>query len=298
MSIKKILKLLCLPVETYLSKKPLAQSPPLFIVGAPRSGTTLAYQLITEHIHCSFITNLVNNNSDIPLTMSLVSAYLPDKRSTKFTSNYGNTAGRTKPSQGDQIWGKFLGKERAYHPNNTIDSTTLTEANHLIRRIAHIMKAPFVNKSIINSVKLNSILEAFPDAHIVWVKREPFFIAQSNYVNWKRKPGLQWVSAKPNNYAELAKLSVLEKSTMQILSIERDIEKVIAQHDPKKVMTINYEDICMKPSIFLQQILTLWPNSKLKQSRDSDILSLTPSNKIKLAPIEVDKIKGILTRKG
>tara|TARA_R110001583_G_scaffold19603_8_gene76556 strand:- start:3778 stop:4674 length:897 start_codon:yes stop_codon:yes gene_type:complete len=298
MNVKKILKLLCLPVEAHLSKKPLAKSSPLFIVGAPRSGTTLAYQLVTEYIHCSFITNLINHNNDIPLTMSLVSLYLPAPKTTKFTSNYGNTVGRTKPSQGDQVWGKFLGKERTYHSNNTIDSSTLTEANHLIRRIAHIMKAPFVNKSITNSVKLNSILEAFPDARIVWVKREPFFIAQSNYFNWKRKPDLQWVSAKPNNYAELAKLSVLEKSTLQILSIERDIEKVIAQHDPKKVMTVNYEDICMKPSLFLQQVLTMWPDSKLREGRDSDILSLTPSNKIKLDDIEAGKIKEILTRAG
>lgn len=296
MDIKKTFKLLCLPIEAHLRKKPLIQSPPLFIVGAPRSGTTLGYQLITEYIDCSFITNLTNHNNDLPLTMSLLSAYLPALKTTEFASNYGSTIGRAKPSQGDQIWRIFFGEERDYHHPKTIDSVNLAEANHLISRIAHIMKAPFVNKSITNSVKLNSIFEAFPDARIVWIKREPFFTAQSNYFNWKRKPDLQWVSAKPSNYSELANLSVLEKSTMQILSIERDIGKVIAQHAPEKIITVNYEDICMNPSFFLQQVLNIWPESKLRRGRYSGTLSLTPSNKIKLDPIEEGQIKDILNR--
>ena len=56
--------------------------PTLHIIGAPRSGTTLLYQLLTSHLQVGFINNLIASFWKAPvygirLSQKLMASYIP-----------------------------------------------------------------------------------------------------------------------------------------------------------------------------------------------------------------------------
>ena len=48
--------------------KYLDMFPPVFIIGSPRSGTTVLYQLLCKHLQFGYINNFVSNWPKAPLT--------------------------------------------------------------------------------------------------------------------------------------------------------------------------------------------------------------------------------------
>jgi len=289
-------KLLGNNIEKLLSFSSCDFSPPLFIVGAPRSGTTLAYQILTEALLVSFFNNAANRNSDFPLLMSAVGPLLTRNIQPDYTSNYGSILGRGQPSQGDKIWSKFLGEDRSYHPINCISDVDADILQKFIAKLTFLRGRPFINKSISNSVKIHSLNKAFPDSHFIWIKRDPFFNIQSNYYNWKRMPSLDWVSSKPSIYPFIdnKKMSTLEKSALQVLAINLDIEESLSTIERNRYTEISYESFCEDPYLLTTRATELWPGSINNEAYPTN-LTFTPSKKISISKSREMLIRKIIT---
>jgi hypothetical protein len=78
----------------------------VLIVGPPRSGTTILYQLLASLTEASYVSNAMNlfPRSIVTLRRSFA---LDQRRYTGSKSKYGETAGWAGPSEGGRFWREF-----------------------------------------------------------------------------------------------------------------------------------------------------------------------------------------------
>ena len=87
--------------------------PPIFIVGAPRTGSTIVYQLITQYFDTIYFNNLVHlARENTYFGFWLSNKFFKENPHNSFKSNHGDTltGGLHAPSEGGQIWQKWLPK--------------------------------------------------------------------------------------------------------------------------------------------------------------------------------------------
>src|SRR6185295_3526902 len=80
--------------------------PILFIVGPPRSGTTLAYQVLAHFLPVTYFNNLTDLFPRSPLSASLLFNRWLRPNPDPFHSFYGNTAGLAEPNDAFHIWNR------------------------------------------------------------------------------------------------------------------------------------------------------------------------------------------------
>ncbi len=240
--------------------------PPMFVVGAPRTGTTLAYQLAVNCLGTSYLCNLANRHPEAPSGVTLMCRHRL-RGSHSYESRYGETEGKTSPSQADAVWAKYFGTERSFREQASVSSEAKRSAATMVGRISGIVRAPFVGKSIANSVKIRTLDECFPTCVFVWIRRDPALSARSHYHNILRRPDLPWMSAKPSNFESLLHLDLPERAAAQVVSIEADIERDLSAIDPARHVAVDYEDICRSPEGYLEEISSLWLGAGVSAGR-------------------------------
>lgn len=234
---------------------------PLFVVGAPRSGTTLVYQLITHGLRTSYFCNLANRHplhaaAATWLMRSRIRRYVTDFRST-----YGATVGCGGPSQGDHIWQTWLGSARRYCDPATLEDTAIQDARSTVAAVVQLLGAPFVNKSIANSVRIAALLRLFPRSLFVVVERDLAAAGRSQLLNLLRRgdaTGADWVSAQPRAFDRLRNLPPPERAVGQIVEIRADIRADLGRIPRRRVIVVRYEDVCASPAGLTGAVARLW----------------------------------------
>ncbi len=80
--------------------------PQLFIIGLPRSGTTLVYQYIVHRLRVSYFSNAVGRYPRSPCVATLWERATKGDYRSDFASNYGATTGPAAPHEAGNVWGR------------------------------------------------------------------------------------------------------------------------------------------------------------------------------------------------
>ena len=152
-------------------------SPPVFILGPPRSGTTLLYQLLTTCLRFSYICNLADRFHDCPVATTVLLRGLIRSYRTDFTSRYSRTGGYAGPSEGATIWRKWFGW--GYVDESDVTHEARREAYTLVAALESVLGAPFVSKSPRHSTRIRALESVFPGCLFLRVSRDPLAVAQS-----------------------------------------------------------------------------------------------------------------------
>lgn len=226
---------------------------PIWIVGPPRSGTTLLYQAL---IHCydfAYITNFTSRFYRAPVTATWLIKPLWRKRhkALDFESTYGKTPGWFGPHESGSFWYRWFPKgPHVYVPPNTIPESKLDEFRKEIIGLSRALNAPPLFKNVYNSMRIAPIMEAFPNSSFLVTYRNPVDTAQSilqareNIYGDKRK----WVSAEPKEIDEIAKHPYWEQVVEQVYYIYRQVEEDAQRYGPSRFFGIDYEALCANPN--------------------------------------------------
>lgn len=250
------------------------EAPVLFIVGLPRSGTTLFYQAVVTALNVAYFSNFAADHFHSPIGSSWVMRRRMQRFSSTFSSSYGVSAGWAAPSQGDAIWENLLG--------NTGESSSLSDeqiinCRDVVFRISNLFSQLFVNKSISLSANIDLISRIFPRALFIVVKRSFVDNAYSQLVNyWKNgtvhdEYGNRWVSAKPNNFDELIALPEVEKIFKQLGSLEAEMSLQLANINKGRLVIIRYEEFCRSPNMHISQLVNFLEENGISVARKSDL---------------------------
>jgi hypothetical protein len=134
------------------------ESPALLIIGAPRSGTTLFYQIVASHRNTVFINNLLER---LPLSGVRVARWVRLDRwkpplSTE--SHYGETPGLAGPSEAGPFWDHVFprGSHHAVEPNEA-DPERMAWLRGTVGALVEMTGRPFLSKNTWNSVRISTL---------------------------------------------------------------------------------------------------------------------------------------------
>jgi len=262
---------------------------PVFIIGPPRSGTTLIYQLILGKFSFSYINRLMNLFYYAPFNTAKLSRYISKFFSSDLNAqnNYGTLPGVFSPDEGGKIWLNLIpGRDNTgYIPPMYCSENQINELRKLIIETQEIFERPFINKRPSNSLRVAALQEAFPNALFIIVVRDQLYNAQSLYLARQNRTVDKngWWGSKPKEYPVISTYDSVRQSVNQVYCILKQIDTDI-QYFNNRYLLLKYEDICENPNIALDSITSFFLKHRLNviDHENFHIPVLTNGNTIKI----------------
>ncbi|NQV53848.1 MAG: sulfotransferase [Flavobacteriales bacterium] len=236
-----------------------ARHAPVFIVGAPRSGSTMFYQILANELDVLYISNFVHVFSSwLNTAFGLENKWLRKKKRYPLTSSYGGTfsAGWGAPSECGVFWYKHMPQEKHFLTGEDLS----LDAQMFFRRSVRIPMStygkPFLFKNMNAGQRIDYLKRVFPEAKFIFIKRDVLAMAQSILKARKDIYGSAhtWWSIKPKEFQELAEKEPFAQIIGQIFYIEKQILKDFSSLEEKDRMVLSYEALCADPNAMISKV--------------------------------------------
>lgn len=231
--------------------------PPVFIIGAGRSGTTLLYKMLCLHSEIAWISNYCSKfpNCLFLSLLNRINHILKNKcRSIWFTSNSNaNFTQRNKlkrlfpsPVEGEIIY------TRCGIPVFPDDLWNITEKQkksliNTFEKLKYYQGASvFLSKRTANNRRIVQLNKVFPNAKFIHIIRDgravSFSLINAKWWNdhkvwwWDQKTPRQW-EAEGNNPLEMAACNWVEEIEV--------IQKALTSVSPDQIFEIRYEELAL-----------------------------------------------------
>tara|TARA_R110002124_G_scaffold75612_5_gene202920 strand:+ start:6094 stop:7050 length:957 start_codon:yes stop_codon:yes gene_type:complete len=228
---------------------------PVFIIGAPRSGTTLTFQLLVHSFRLGYLTNLHCLFFGTPALVSLFTRSHTEP--SDFASDYGRTSGRLGPSECGEWWYRFFPRDPAHVTRADIKPRSLAAFRRSLSTLAAFEKRPLVFKNLYAGMRLDPIVDVFPNAVFIHVERDVRDNALSILEGRMAALGRYdtWWSVPPPGWQDLGKLSPAHQAVSQVRAINACIASDAARLGVSdRVFNATYAAICHNPKAFIAQI--------------------------------------------
>lgn len=232
---------------------------PIFIIGAPRTGSTILYQILTNKFDVLYIDNLVDTfYRNLYFGFWIDNLFFDGKPHNCFKSYHGNTLqyGFHAPAECGAFWYRWLPKERHYVAKGEMPKEVIKEIKENIFSVINRYNKPFIFKNLNAGQRMGLIYEIAPGAKFIFIKRDPLYTAQSILQSKRRvgKKGNEWWSIKPKNYKKLEKLNTYEQIVKQIFFLEKQIIEDYKLFDPQNFLIVHYSELCKKSEDIISKI--------------------------------------------
>lgn len=221
--------------------------PPLFVVGAPRSGTTAVYLHLVNRWELGYFPNLARAHPRAPVTAAVVGKLAGPPYRPTYAHRYGRVEGPMAPSDG---WEIFLRWFPRYDHHRPVDEARLHELRTIVRLYERIFRAPFSNKNNSNSVRVPHLARLFPDALFVAVHRDPVSTVRSLLEARKAHgvPPDEWWSASPPQFLGRPFSDPLERAVHQTWGVDRFLRDSLEAISPERWRSVAFDEVCDDPS--------------------------------------------------
>lgn len=229
---------------------------PVFIVGAPRSGTTFLIQLITAAFNFAYLSNRHCRWFRAPVFMEKLKP-TPFGSCRNFKSEFGLIAGPHAPSECGLYWYRFLPRRPHTLSASDMDPDRLRSLWRAVNSMSTVVARPLIFKNLILSLRIPVLVEAFPNALFIVCHRSPADTAASILQAREQRFGTvhQWFSLIPANCWEMDETQdVFEQVTAQIRGTHDEIERARSALPGDRFIDVDYESLCGTPRNELQRI--------------------------------------------
>jgi hypothetical protein len=239
------------PVDSYFSKGGLGAGPPLFIVGAPRSGTTLTYQVITQQMQVGYFTGIMNYLYGIPNFVARTLKPFHHRPAPIFGSVYGKISGALSPAENANFWFQWFprdGQQGHYVAPVGLRLDSYQELKATVDSISRIAEKHMVFKSVYLSMVVGALAQIFTEARFIFVRRDRFYTCQSLLLGrLKRRNPNEWWSVKIPQYRELLSMPLWYQVVNQVVCTENIVQKDLDRFASERYLILRYEDLCTRP---------------------------------------------------
>ncbi len=263
---------------------------PVFIIGVPRSGSTILYQLLSNYLLITYPSNIVELMKETPFLGFLMHDIFFDSRPhNNFYSQYGNTDKLYAPVEGT-FWYNWLDKTKHHILPEDIDNDNKQKFRNFMEAVLNRFSRPLLIKNLAFGMQLKLIKELFPEAKILYIKRDKFFNAQSLYLAYKKFniPSDKLWSIRPPGYDQLLNLPLPEKVAGQMFFLEKEIEANLPLFGDN-VVILQYEEL-LKKAVQIIKYIKDFLGVEYRLPLEQELI-IYNANKIKLSPSEQELIK-------
>lgn len=232
--------------------------PMVLIVGPPRCGTTLVYQVLSHCLNVSFPTNLSAMFPKSPLSVNRVAG----KAKADFESFYGQTAGMSGPNDAFHLWNRWLGDDR-YLTALELTDAQINDMKQFFHAWSGKFGKPFLNKNNRNVHCIDQLSKALPQAFFVGVFRDPICVARSliharETVQGDKKVG--WGLQCQEQHCHDDDLGYVQDVCDQVQRNELDLHTQLNGLDQNRVVRIRYESFCENTDVSVDEIVARVPS--------------------------------------
>lgn len=254
---------------------------PVFIIGAPRSGSTLLYQLLLKQGRFSYISNLMALMPGFMIVLARIFKNLHKLDKIKYSS-YGYIPGIFSPSEAGAIFEKWFDSDPPEEAIKRIRNTII--------QISRCFNAPLLSKNLKNSLRLSNIYKIIPEARFIYVTRDPIFNAQSILLARRKLFGNDsvWWSVAPDGYEIILDKDPLYQVIWQVFEINKQIKRFLEAYSADYI-EISYEALCENPELEVNNITDSMECSVAEKTFDS--AKIMNQNQIKLNLSELQNLK-------
>lgn len=274
--------------------------PPVFIVGAPRTGSTILFQLLIRKYKFSYFNNLQSFFYASPAIIAKMSYRLAIKNALKLrlNSKYGYIKGVFSPSEAGAVFRYWFG-EKGFSDRSTENRRKYIK--NTINYISSLSSAPFLSKNLNNSLRLNAITSVFPEAFFIWIKRNPLYASQSLIKMRRTLYGSEniWASVKPAKYKKLLKYEPFEQVARQIKDIEDYIGKTLNDRTGFNFISVSYKNLCEDTQNVLNNVSKTYESMcgfKLEDRANTEVSTIETRDKKKMEDEEWKHLENIIKR--
>ena len=249
------------PIETQLTATfETPQRPLVFVIGAPRSGTTLMSQILAATEKFGGATNFMARFWKAPtLAMRMQEVLDLPSSHRSFRSVRGATDGISEPHEFGYYWSSWfdLGQETHSLSREHLARVDLLGLKRSLASMEAAAQKPLMFKNNTwFTFQASWLAEQFPTSVFVACVRDPFFVAQSIYAQRLALGDLgRWWSVRPSTYATLKGLSPLEQVAAQAVDITLEMQKALALVPGERLIRASYRKLCEEPRRLAEEVL-------------------------------------------
>tara|TARA_Y100001970_G_scaffold128496_1_gene158664 strand:- start:2079 stop:3092 length:1014 start_codon:yes stop_codon:yes gene_type:complete len=256
--------------------------PNVFILGLPRSGTTLLSQLLfnTTDLYCT--NNLIAKFWKTPLVGTMLSKIvLGNTKSGNFDSVFSKTRDVYSPHEFGWFW-QYLSQAsdiRNYNIEKSKLEINWVKVRSIILNMNNIIQGGMIFKPLeYAAYHIDEYLKNFNNILFVFIERNPADIAFSladarkKYYNDLNK----WWGSYPIGYPILDDHSYWEQIPSQVYFLKKLYETVLNKIPTERLIKTTYASICDSP----QELLDLL-QVKVKKLTNCNVEQITPPPKLK-----------------
>lgn len=243
--------------------------PIFFIVGVPRSGTTLLTQwLASLNIFC-YPTNFISRFYEAPVIGAMIQEMVFDSKynykdelsltdsNISFKSDLGKTTGFREPHEFWYFWRRFFTLPEVPDKQLFRNNAKYDEFVFEINKLQSFYKRPFFIKSQIINYYIEFLDKNIDNAVFLFVERDPIDNMRSLIKSRREYFGeeKEWFSFKPHEYNYLKNKDAVAQVAGQVYYINKEIKRQLSNIINEKKVTIKYEEFCNDTSGIMNQIL-------------------------------------------
>jgi hypothetical protein len=227
--------------------------PPTFVVGAPRSGTTLVGLHLARAFRWSYFPNAAKRARKTPYLSARRALRRAGAWEGSYDNRYGHAEGELAPSDG---WDLFLRWFEGYREATAADARGARALVTLVRRMEDLFGAPFLCKNNQNTMRIGALADLFPTALFVCVRRAlPEAAASLLEARSRHRVALgSWWSAAPPQYLGRGFSSELEQVVATQVGLERYAEVQLACCAAGRHRFVDYERFCASPAELVEWV--------------------------------------------
>jgi hypothetical protein len=243
--------------------------PSIFIVGVPRSGTTILSQWLASTNEFCYPSNFISRFYQAPFFGGLIQELLFNKsydyknelsiqlKKSFNQSDIGKTQGILEPHEFWYFWRRFFN-----FPDIPVSHTKFLETANFssfeseIKRFKMVFNKPFFMKALIMNPYLVPLANSNPLNLIVYIRRDKIANMDSllrtrqKYFNNENT----WFSFKPKEYSQIVGESNFRQVAAQAYFIRKDIESQLNMVDESQKWIIDYEDFIANPDLHIETL--------------------------------------------
>jgi sulfotransferase family protein len=251
------------PLENELMDNQVKEDfPNIFILGLPRSGTTLLSQVIFNNLDVACTNNLIARFWDTPLSGTYLSKIvLGNVKPDSYNSKYAATDSVLSPHEFAYFWRKhFLSFDvTTSYPVSRVNEIDWAAFQKIILNMNRIMGKGFVHKPLeIPGYYLEHFLELFKKSIYVYIKRDledvVVSIAKARLEHYNVLN--RWWGTYPVEYFKLADKNYAEQIAGQIYYLKKMYDENCEKYfKTNRIIIVEYKDLCNDPKQLLNEIM-------------------------------------------
>lgn len=220
-------------------------SPPVFIVGAPRSGTSLFYELLVTRYRLAYFSNLAHRFYKTPSAVTKLGRKVITDYRASYASDYGHISGWGAPNEAGWIWQRWL-DDGDWCDEGALNAADAEEMRATLAVQETVLAAPFVNKNVMHANRMRLLDAIFPGCLFIEVRRDTADTARSIIRAQERHKGpppdaQAWWSVRPSGARPA---DMITRAALQVTGVASDIARDGAQIGDNRLHSVVYEDLC------------------------------------------------------